>query len=460
MDIRAVTLLAALMCVYACGGDDDAACDPVAGRGCSDGKVCERTTGGGEPLCAPPVVLRGKVFALAGGAGIAGARVVAVDANGAPASTVAVTASGGTYELAIPSERNPDGSLVGGTVTLRADASSYQGFPAGIRQSLPISLGSASATGGKLVVMSALTDVGLIALPGAGTGSIAGKIEVPPSRAGVLVVAEGAGGVASTAIADTGGDYRIVNVAPGSFTVKAYARGVSFTTAQAQVVAGQAASAHLTLADQATASVTGKIEITNPGSGSHTSVILVVESTFSEALGRGESPPGLRAGSVSGDFTIEGVPAGRYVVLAAFENDDLVRDPDTGIGGTAIVRQEVVAGQDVTISESFKVTGALDVIGPGRDGPESVTGTPMLSWVDDSSEEEYRLVVFDALGSPIWDKTVPRETGRNPVIPYEGPALQSGMFYQFRALSMRTKGGAGLRPISATEDLRGVFFVP
>jgi hypothetical protein len=36
-----------------------------------------------------------------------------------------------------------------------------------------------------------------------------------------------------------------------------------------------------------------------------------------------------------------GVPDGKYVALAAFENDGLVRDPDTSIGGTQIVHLTV-----------------------------------------------------------------------------------------------------------------------
>ncbi len=77
---------------------------------------------------------------------------------------------------------------------------------------------------------------------------------------------------------------------------------------------------------------------------------------------------------MNGAFSITGVPAGRYVVLAAFENDFLVRD-ESGGGGTDIVHQTVVAGQDVTIGSGFKVTGSVDIIGPGAAGPEMVAGT-------------------------------------------------------------------------------------
>jgi hypothetical protein len=77
-----------------------------------------------------------------------------------------------------------------------------------------------------------------------------------------------------------------------------------------------------------------------------------------------------------------------------------------------------------------------------------------MSWEDDSSEDTYDVTVFDALGNLTWEQTgivVPK--GSAPVVvAYDGPALEPGMFYQFRAVSIK----AGV-PISATEDLRGVF---
>lgn len=38
-------------------------------------------------------------------------------------------------------------------------------------------------------------------------------------------------------------------------------------------------------------------------------------------------------------------------------------------------------------------------------------------------------------------------------VPYEGPALTPGFYYQFRAISLKDPDTA----ISQTEDLRGVF---
>jgi hypothetical protein len=453
--------------VAACGDDDAKVCDPAANTGCDDGLVCEAVAGA-DPICAKPVLLRGQVFDLADDGAVAGATVVALDANGAPVSSLATTDLGGSYQLQVPTERTAAGALVDDEVTLRVDAAGYQTFPGGLRLALPIAITAATRIeeDDAFVVDSALTDVGLIALTGAGTGAIHGTVELPADGGGVMVVAEVDGTatpVGHTAIADRDGDYRIFNVPAGSYTVRAYARGVNHTPAAAVVAEGADVEADLSIDDGLAAStLSGSVNIVNAPGGSATSVILVVESTFNEAMARGESPPGLRAPdpgidpNVSGAFSITGVPAGRYVVLAAFENDGLVRDPDTSIAGTQIVHQPVVAGQDVTLTTSFKITEALAVIGPGADGPEAVTAAPTLTWADDSSEKGYHVDVLDALGVVVWTADLPEQTGSaNVSVAYAGP-LDAGMVYQFRVQSEKADG----TPISATEDLRGVFYLP
>jgi hypothetical protein len=108
----------------------------------------------------------------------------------------------------------------------------------------------------------------------------------------------------------------------------------------------------------------------------------------------------------------------------------------------------------VTLSEGFKVTGALGVMSPGADGIDTVSGTPSFQWEDDSSEDTYTVTVFDALGTQVWEAegVVGPRGGEPATVDYDGPALTPGMYYQFRAVSI--KDGV---PISSTEDLKGVF---
>lgn len=434
----------------ACGDDesgDDKSCEPDSDLGCTGDKVCEEVEGG-QPACFDPVVVEGRVFDLVSTQGIANARVLARDENQTAVSPIATSDANGAYRLSVPSKRDASGNPTTRAFTLRADASGYQGFPTPPRVALPLDLKDATGDPGK-VLKSVATDVGLVALPDtAGLGSVSGTVETD-QPGGTLVIAGGA-----TGVADRDGTFTIFNVPAGSQTVAGYQQGINLGTASANVSAGQEAiGVVLSEIGKATATVSRSVQIVNASGGSSTSVILVLEDTFDAALIRGEAPPGLRAGDVSGAFSISGVPDGRYVVLAAFENDGLVRDPDTSIGGTDVVHI-TVAGSNVTAGEGFKVTGALAVVSPGANDIETVSGTPTFVWQDDSSEDEYHVTVYDALGALIWETTgnFDQGGGSPAEVAYGGPALTAGMIYQFRATSI--KDGT---PISSTEDLKGVF---
>lgn len=442
------------MLATACGGDDT--CDVAANDGCDDNQACELV--GGAPTCVAAVVVVGRVFDLDSKAPIAGARVVALDGNGAAASFVATTASDGSYTLPIPIARTSSGDPAENVkLTLRADAGGYVTFPAGIRPALAFDTSSAVMMDGRFVIQSSLTDIGLLKQPGgAAAGTIHGHVAENDTNASALVVAE-VGGVGYTAIAGRDGEYTIFNVPAGAATVQAYARGYNYAAKTADVAAGATSEVDLALSDAAASTVAGSVNIVNGQNGTGTSVILVVESTFKAALARGEVPPGLRApdpgmaATINGAFSISGVPAGRYVVLAAFENDNLVRD-ESSIGGTAIVRQQVVAGQNVQIADSFKVTGSVDIVGPGASSPETITGTPTFRWLDDSSEDRYAITVYDSFGTVVWESSTPKSV---VTLPYAGPALKAGMYYQFRVASIKDPAEV----ISRSEDLKGVFLV-
>ncbi|WP_437680799.1 hypothetical protein [Sorangium sp. So ce131] len=431
-----------------CGGGDEESqsCSLSAQTGCAATQVCEEVEGA-EPACFEPVTLRGRVVDSLDDKAIAGARVLARDANDAVISRVAVTKEDGTYELVVPARRDASGAPVKADVTLRADALAYETFPKAPRVALPIDL--ATAAGQPPSIASAATEIALLPLPdSADLGAVSGVVRAD-TPGGTLVVAGGA-----TGAADLDGTYTIFNVPSGEVTVKGYAAGLALDTATATVSAGaETKGVDLHETGEATSVVSGKVEIVNAPGGSATSVILVVADTFDATAARGETPRGLRQGNVSGVFSIDGVPDGEYVILAAFENDALVRDPDTSIGGTEIVRI-TVAGAELPVQESFKVTGALAVVSPGASTLEEVSGTPTFVFEDDSSEDLYGVALFDALGKKIWENTeVPRVNGSEDVsVAYDGPALMPGMIYQFRATSW--KDGAA---ISQTEDLKGVF---
>jgi hypothetical protein len=451
-----------------CGEDEEGVCDPVAQSGCNEGHVCEYVVDQ-EPHCFSPVEIHGRVIDLATGAGISGAHIVGVDVNGAAATGVAVSDSEGNYELAIPTLRT---AIEDGTpaavleLTLRADAQNYESFPGTIRQPLPIDTAVAVATeGGTYVIESSLTEIGLLALvDGGGTGSIKGRVDLPGDGRGILVVAEAAG-KGYPVIAALDGDYQIFNLPPEHYVVRAYVVGHVYEVAEVDVAAATV-TANLALTDQLPGSLTGKVGIVDGNGFFVTSVVAFVESTFDPLTGRGVPPPGLRAPSsgppnIMTDFTLENIPPGRYVVVAAFENDGLVRDPDQCIAGTDDVHVEIVAGTVTPAPSEFKVTGALAVQTPGSVSAELVLDTtPTFTWADDSSEDQYLVEVFDAYGQVVWTTTMAGVSGGIPTLDYAGPALLSSMYYQYRVTSSAQAPSKPRCNRSRTEDLKGVFYTP
>lgn len=425
-------------------------CSVAAQTGCKDGQVCEEVVGG-DPACFKPVTVQGMVFDTTTSNGIEGADVVVRDVNGAAVSDVAVTDKKGDYTLTVPVPRtDKTGKLSPDTkYTLRADAAGYITFPKAPRTALPVDM--SAAMGDPLVVKTTATDIGLIPIANAsGLGAVSGHVK-SDNPGGTLVVAGG-----STGVADKDGAYTVFNVKAGTVDVNGYAKGVNLKPASADVKAGATTkNVDLAVVGKATATVSGTVQIVNAPGGAVTSVILVVEDTFVQNAARGEAPPGLKAENVSGAWSIAGVPDGKYVVLAAFENDGLVRDPDTSIGGTQIVHI-TVSGANQAISQGFKVTGALAVYAPADPSPAVATmsGAPHFEWEDDSSEDSYTADIYDALGNQVWEKTgiIGPKGNQHVTLDYAGPALEPGMFYQLRAVSI--KSGV---PISATEDLKGVF---
>jgi len=459
----------------ACGIAEGGECDPAEPL-CAGNLTCAELESGGY-ACYPPVLVKGMVFDSETSGAVEGAHVLALDDQASAVTDVAVSDADGNYVLDVPVQRGDDGAPIAGVkFTLRASAADYQTFPGGLRTALPFGSDDAGSETDGWNIQTAITDIALIPLPSdqQGLASISGTVLADEESAGVLVAAENDAGTGYTAISDLSGGYTIFNVPDGGYTVKGYAADLQLEPESADVSGGDLADVDLSPSSDDLGTIEGSLNIVNAPGGSATSVVLVVESTFSDTFVRGEVPRGLRTPlsgppDVTSSFSITGVPAGRYVVLAAFENDDLVRDPDPNIAGTQIVTVDMPSpGQTVTLTDSFKITEALAVISPGANDAEAVTEAPTLRWADDSSEDFYTVLVYNAYGDLVWCRSeqmpcdggpnVPSVSGGDDVsVLYEGP-LDPGMYYQFRATSWRSPGGnAG--PIATTEDLRGVFFV-
>ena len=434
---------------------------------CADGLVCDEREDG-EFRCFREVIVQGVVFDVESLDAIEGAHVLAFDSERAALSDVAVTDGEGMYSLNIPAVRDEEGEPVQQFFTLRSSAQDYQTFPGGIREAQPIDASQVSSVDQEWIIDTTQTDIGLIALPGDQQGfpQISGRVDVDGGLGGVLVVAEPDGvdpeaadePVGFGAVSGLDGSFTIFNVPPGDYDVRGYIADVQIEPEEITMAEEPVDNVILVASEAGIADVTGNIQIVR--TSGETSVLLMVASTFDPLSARGEAPAGLRAprtgpGNIDGDWTIEGVPAGHYVAVAAFENDGLVRSLDQGIAGTDLVYFEVPAeGGLITLGESFKVTHALETFGPGVDGPEGLTERPTLRWGRISNADWYEVIVFDALGNIVFEEDDIIHSGGQTeyTAEYDGP-FEPGMYYQFRATAFRMDS-----PVTSTEFLWGVFY--
>ncbi len=463
--------------VLACGSDTTKnPCDPVAQTGCGAGQLCE-TVQGGSPACFAPVLVRGTVGDLTTLAPLNDARVVALDANRAPLSTVQVTASNastaGAYELRLGSVARADatGKPLTTSITLRADKQGYETFPGGLRTALPIDLSGATLEAGAWVVSGPLTALKLTPIVGGGAAFVHGRVASPTRGVGTLIVAEPAPGGAGpqtgfTGVADDAGDYAIFNLAPGTqYVVTAYTRGANYVpVTTAALVTGDNAVSPLALGSGTGAVLTGGL-IFNNGASTSIQATLVVQSTYIPNLDRGETPPGLTVSADATGYTFSGVPDGKYVVLAPFGLTGDVRGV-SGTGNTVAPQVAIQGGAVVGPPPSFKIVPAVNLLtiagtSAGATPVTVTTATPTFAWQRgsvDSSAATYRVLVFDSSGNELWSQDIPAGTSNS--VQYAGStALQPGLTYQLRILAIKETMPVptSFTQLSQTEDVPGVF---
>jgi hypothetical protein len=425
-----------------CGGGD-AAKECTAGDPCSNGQFCESyvdTSGATHNACFAPTLLAGKITDASTSAAIAGARVVAIDGDShAAVGPVSITDAMGNYSVRVTAPRMSGAEK---QFTLRVSAAGYQEFPSGIRIALPIAVSFTDPKGAATI--DGPQDIGLSPLSPAPVGAIAGKVS-GVQAAGVLVVVSD-GTHAYSTVSDATGDYVIFNVVDGTYSVTGYFVAVNYTPVNNVVVASaRKDGVDLVASGQAGGVLTGTLSyVAGADTSITTSVVLRLQSTH-------EVPPGLQVAAMNAAaYQLAKVPDGTYEVVAAYPNDQLVKDPDPGQAGTS-TPVATFAGNTVDVG-SFKITDPVNIVGP--DANMTVSGTPTFSWVAYPQTDHYKVEVFDSQGTTIWSQdNIPRSTS----LGYGGPALQSGSYYQWRITSFAVAANTTARPISQSEDLRGVW---
>jgi len=425
----------------------------VVGAGCEEENKSEPS----------PTVVRGLVFDAETEAAIAGASAVIIDSGTmAAAAPVAITNAAGEFSQEIVLAEGQ--SNLGFTV--RVSAAGYRPFPEPpLRPAIPDSVdrGHTSA----VVPVALIADASL-----QGLGSISGKVlRSGIGESGMLVVAASASDSCST-VTDTDGFYALRNVADGTWDVAALKADLTRGEASGVQVSGGAevTGVDLLVAADPPGWVTGTCNFVAGGSPP-ASVVLFYPGTT-------EAVPGLGV-ETSGAFAIEGVPDGTYDVLATFDNDCNVLDPDTHLAHTAVQRI-TVAGGEVALDDPFNITDAIDLTGvwggdecDRDDGTittaEFVEGeTVTFTWAAyPGSTEGYAIEVIDVMGNVVWGgfeaDGLPRQRFAKEIlqVDYAGDALKPGLSYRWMLWALANDKDApyGFRYISSSENLRGLFEV-
>jgi hypothetical protein len=427
----------------ACGNKNK---ECTVGDACDNGQVCESytDTSGTHAACFAPTTLKGKITNAQTGAAVQGARVIAIDGDThAAVSAASISDASGNYEVRITAPRM---SGVDKAFTLRVSAAGFEEFPSGIRVALPIMVAFADPQGAAAI--DGPQDVALSPLSPAPAGSIAGKVS-GMQAAGVLVVADN-GTNAISSVSDSDGNYVLFNVPDGTYAVRGYFVGVNYAPADGVVVAGaRKDGVDLAASGAASGALTGTLSyVAGAGTSTTTAVVLRLKSTR-------EVPPGLQVAAMnSTPYQLEKIPDGTYEVVAAYPNDQLVKDPDPGQAGTITPVVTFAGGNTVDVG-SFKITTPVNMTAP--DASAKVGGNPTFTWAAYPQTYQYKIEVFDSEGTPIWQPA--NIDGGLTSLTYAGSvALQPGSYYQWRITSFANPtGSTPVRPISQSEDLRGVW---
>ncbi len=469
---------------------------------CSQGFRCEPVADGeGESVCAVPLQVRGEVLNALTGEPVHGALIIALDGEGIAVSDAVTSDAQGRYEVELVAGRQPDGQLATSVAyTLQVSAQDYAPYPFGVRSATPLDPAQSvletrddADEGTRLVLESTATRVELFQLaltddekdedkdedededededaklaePGSG-GTIrgalrapAGALQLPP---GTLVVAEGAETPAPYGIVDRSGRFTIFNVPAGTVAVSAYRSGLEVAPLTVDIAAGDIQEIELmgAVGDEAAGRVTGVVSIIDAAAAERI-VALIPSAVLHPGLGRGPIPVGMRSTALgatadaAAEFTIAGVPSGRYTVVASIDDDGLVT-----LSESAAREVEVAGGEESLLPQRLDLTGALTVLSPAPlegDVPPRVGGKPTFTFADDPDEAGYIVRIYDGRGELTWEKTnVKSVTDAATVeVPYRGKALTSGMWYQFTAIAVADKKDEATA-LSRSEDRRGVF---
>ncbi|MEO5600324.1 MAG: carboxypeptidase regulatory-like domain-containing protein [Cyclobacteriaceae bacterium] len=413
-----------------------------------------------DPQPATTGKIGGKVTALATGAALLEATVIAFDAgNNAPVG-ITKTNNSGDYSMDVPE----------GNYFLKFYKQGYESVPPAGIQPVPFSV-----TIGQTASQSAEMSPSLLA----NAGSISGKVSVgTTAQSGVLVIAEG-NGSAYSAVSDKDGNFNIFNVPAATYEVKGYAADLSSSIASATVTGNTATNnVSVTLSQGASGSVSGTFKVISQTTIATPPVNMDISLVHPVTK---ETVPGLSQSlpySSSLTYSFSNVPDGTYVVRATYANDYIVIDPDyiTKFGDYKVT---ITGGTPDLSSVDIVATSAVLLSTPTNEMsttvPMETSATPTFQWTAYASTSDYVIEVTDAsTGNVVWggftnsggtltkNITIPSNT-TSITFNSDGNAkseLISGKVYRWRIFASKNNVQSGSwNLIAASEDQEGLIKV-
>jgi hypothetical protein len=398
-------------------------------------------------------VIDGRIMKASDSSGIASANVTAYNANTNSPITRAFSDTQGYYHL----------EAAGGTYYLKVAAQGFFPCPRSDDAPLPFSVA---------VNDTVTQDAYLSPDPGAASsGSISGTVTYGTSGiSGVLiVVVRETDSLTLSGVSGPGGFYILYNLPAGTYAIHCYLAGYVQVSDTAITVSPNASLTDVNLP------IAGVYKVRLSGKITFLAIVnSMVDITLVHPITRDAIPGLTTINNDNNDYSLSGIPPGKYIAWASFRNDGYVMDPDwIRKNGLPFV---TFSTADTLVTLDFSVTGAITIVSPTNpaDSVYAVpvtTAAPEFTWEAYPSTKEYIIEISDRGGTVIWGgfdtngvirhAQIDQHT-TSAVFNFDSSAtdtLKNGESYRWKIYADNDAAADIQGLISASEDLMGLFKV-
>jgi hypothetical protein len=378
---------------------------------------------------------------------IPGANVILYNASNGNSLRRATTAGNGTAAF---------GEVDPGTFYVRITAQNFNELPPVHLTPVPF---SASAGG-------TLTNTYYLSPQSGQLGMISGYVN--PRTEGILIKASEGNGLSYSTYTGPDGFYILFNLPYGTYELNAFKNSCRSDSLYQKTISQiqQTAQQDINLIQVSGAVLSGSVTFLAVNNGI-VDISLLDRQTKSAINGLSTK---INENKL---YSLSGIPKGKYLAWASFQNDGYVMDPDwifKNPGGLNID----FAADSGSRSLNFSVTGAVSLVSPTNPSnnitPAEVdTTAPMFNWTAYAQTKEYIIEVRDLNGNLIWGGYNTDGTIRHSAIPKETTSIRfnfdgsasarliKGEIYQWKIYSDDDANPGIQTLLSSSEDLMGLF---